>query len=694
MARNTKIDTKAIGAAAEKLPAVRDNGSLTRGVVDHLVARATPYLAPWAGAYTLPPALGGAAHVMWTDTALEAGLACGAIGIAGTGLAALTWKVASGDTPYRRYRRVQATASVAAAMGWLTCAVAAGPLAPGVVDAWLLGAGAFAASWNIRQVLRNSHDETEQQDTSGGLLEKIGLAKFRLKQVKAGDKGIVTARVEVPEGRTLEDMQDAAPRLAAATRIPPSGVTVHKNPDDASRGSLTLRVADLLKDGVRWEPPKRMGMYPDEPIPVGVYADGEPVLINPFGAPILQHTLVMGVTGAGKSEFARGLLTHLATRRKITLIVVDCAKGKQSIGHIADGIDWVVSDRSEAKRLLRALPAAIAARGDVLAREGLDQWTRDSSLNAVVLWIEEATDVADIEQLDEIARKARSVGIWLVISLQRATWTNVSTDVRANLQSSVCFGVDRAEDAAFCLPDSVIAAGACPDWGSSRPGYAYATGMGIPENRWAIEWRSGLTNREELAALVAAGAEYRDPLDQVTAAALGPVYEQRSHRGTNRTTTTALPQAAPATLVRGDAPAEEPHDLEASMNDGMDDEIQDVRDEILGGIPADPEPDAEYAELTLEDDVPETDPDTTLQFEPAARPSTEEARRILYDQIAQWAAQGRLEFEPADLIPAVTAAGRKRPWMQAQLKRLVEDGVLDNPAHGEYVILRSPLVPA
>ncbi|TRV71771.1 DUF87 domain-containing protein [Streptomyces sp. 130] len=672
------------------------------GVVSYLAGRILPYASPWIAAGTLPPLAGLGTHAMWGDTAMSAGLASALLAVGGAGLTAVVYKSTPSGTKFASFRRVQATASMAAGMGWLTTATAAGPLGHPMIDLWLLCGGLFAASWNVRQILRNgaSGDPSETNDGGGlgALAQAIGWERVAVKDAKGTGKGVVKGTVEVEAGGTIEAVQGTTSRVAAALQVPPSGVIVTPDAENAGRGTISLRVADLLKDGVPFAAPDALGMMPTHPIPVGLYADGEVWLLDPFSAPILQHVLVMGVTGAGKSEFLRSLVAHLATRRKMTVFLVDLAKGRQTVGHIADGIDWLIQDVKEAKRLLRALPAAIKARGDVLAAEGLDQWTPESSLNAMLVWIEEAADVADFQELEEIARKARSVGIWLGISLQRATWTNVSTDVRANLQGAVCFGVDKPADASFCLPDMVTDAGAIPAWGSSRPGYAFAAGMGIPDSRTTMEVRSGLTDRHELAALVEAAAPYRDPLDETTAAALGQAYAQRTHRGTNRTTPGLAP--APAATIP-------PPSAYRDYTDGLDDEddmtnaeetaemeIQDVYDEVLGAIPGDPEPDADYAGLRLEDDVPDADPGSDMEFAAPRRAGTEEARHILYVELDGWAQAGRLEFEPADLIPATTAAGRKRPWMQGELKRLVEAGVLQHDAHGSYSILHSPLQPA
>ncbi|WP_345624490.1 FtsK/SpoIIIE domain-containing protein [Streptomyces ziwulingensis] len=598
----------------------------------------------------------------------------------------MTWHVSGGTNRFRRARRAQATASVAAGMGWLTCATAAGPFGSPMLDLWLMGSGLFAASWNIRQIMRNAHDETEQVEDKGGfakIAEAIGLEKLRVKKAQGNGKGMVEVPVEIPPSQTIADVQAALPKLATAAQIPPSGATVKGDLDNAANATLYLRVADLLKDGVQFVPPVRMGLLPNEPIPLGLYADGEYFVINPFDADILQHLLVMGVTGAGKSEFARGLIAHLSTRRKLTMFVADCSKGRQSMGHIADGIDWFLTQPREVKHLFKALPGAIKARGDVLADEGLDQWTPESSLNAMVLWLEEAADLTDFDELDQIARAARSVGIWLVVSLQRAVWTNINVNVRTNLQAAACFGVDDAGDAGFCLPDRVVEAGAVPDWGSDRPGYAFATGMGIDQDRWTMEWRSGLTDRKYLAALVEAGAAHRDPLDGVTAAALGAAYEQRTHRGTNRINP-ARSALAPAFPL----PPVEDEDDTVSM------EIDDVRTEVLGMIPGDPEPDADYAGIDLDGPLPEVPADAGMTFEQRERPGAEAARRVIHEQIASWLTAGQLEFQPADLAPAAVSAGRKRAWLQAELKRLVEEGVIRRDGHGEYSILRAPLVAA
>lgn len=731
-------DAAAAPAAGSELVAA--GKSVLWAIGSHALGKAVPYTPPWIAAGVLPPLTGWATNSMWGDTPLTAGLASASIAIGGAALSTVVWKSSGGSTKFRKARRAQATATTAAAMGWLTCATAAGPFGSPVLDLWLIGGAFLAASWNARQLMANSPGaDPEESVNEGGTLAKlasaIGWEKVSVKNAEGTGKGTVKAELEVAPGGTIAAVQSTAPAVAAALQVPPSGVIVTPDPEDASRGTISVRVADLLKAGVPFQMPDALGLMPTHPIVLGRYADGEPWWIDPFSARILQHVLVMGVTGAGKSELLRTLLAHLATRRKMSIFLIDLSKGEQTVGHISRGIDYLVQDPKEAKRLLKSLPAAIKARGDVLASEGLDQWTPESSLNAVMLWAEEAADIADFDELDRIARAARSVGIWLGISLQRATWTNLSTDVRANLQGAICMGVDDAGDAGFCLPERVVEAGAVPDWGSNRSGYGYATGMGIPQDRWTTEVRGALTNRSIVAALVDAASPYRDPLDETTAAALGQTYAQRAHRGTNRTTPGAAetaeramqwlasigavlgsPAPDPADWAAPPAPAAvppapaaappaaapgSPHPFEDDEDDEMDElsvaaqmEIEDAYEEVLGAIPADPEPDAPYAHLDLDDDVPDTDDDTAMEFEQPEPVSAEQARHIIYTEIDGWVRSGRLEFSPADLAPATVAADRKRPWLQGLLKQMTEDGLLQRDGHGSYTILHSPLQPA
>src|SRR5699024_4017475 len=97
---------------------------------------------------------------------------------------------------------------------------------------------------------------------------------------------------------------------------------------------------------------------------------------------------------------------------------------------------------------------------------------------------EEAADLVDFDELVELGRAARSTGIHLEVSLQRATYSNLDTDARANFGDSISFGVKSDGDASFALPDYVLEAGAEPErWMANQPGSAYAAVREAPVDR-------------------------------------------------------------------------------------------------------------------------------------------------------------------------------------------------------------------
>jgi hypothetical protein len=217
--------------------------------------------------------------------------------------------------------------------------------------------------------------------------------------------------------------------------------------------------------------------------------------------------------------------------------------------------------------------------------------------------------------------------------------------------------------------------------------------MGIPDSRWTMEWRGGLTDRRELADLVTAGTPYRDPLDDTTANALGLVYANRTHHGTNRANTD-VSELPPIARPRRELPEAGPvTELTAEQEEAMSVEIEDAYTEVMGMIPDDPEPDAPYANLGLDDEMPE-DTEVEMEFAQREEMSTEEARHLLAEQLHRWAEGNQLTFSPGDLAPVFVAAGRTRQWAQGELPRLVQEGVIRKDGHGQYTIVRSPLVPA
>ncbi|MFC8010836.1 hypothetical protein [Streptomyces cinereoruber] len=76
------------------------------------------------------------------------------------------------------------------------------------------------------------------------------------------------------------------------------------------------------------------------------------------------------------------------------------------------------------------------------------------------------------------------------------------------------------------------------------------------------------------------------------------------------------------------------------------------------------------------------------------RPALNERRRLLRAELCKRAEAGETLFQPKDLTAWAERHGRKRPWLQKELKELCESGFLQRDAHGSYTILHSRQNPA
>lgn len=649
------------------------------GIGGYLLQRTVPYLPPWlltagTGLASLP------AHALWANSAAaSAGLT-----LASAALTATTWWAGKTTTAQRR---MHSTVTVGAAMSWLTAAALAGPGTGPLQSLYLIGGPALAVSWNIRQMLRTRPGyDGETGEGSGGLLEKVGLAKTTVTgSTVAPNKA--TFQLQLPPGElTADDVAKAAPRLASALDVAPTAVRVHPDPDSHARATLSVVPRDMLKTTSPWPGPSAPGGSVADPIVVGVYEDGTPAVLYFPGdtkqARNAMHLLVMGMTGSGKSEAALVALGELVSRRDVVVWASDPAKADQTLGPLLPALDWGALDMPSTVAMIEAIAAAIPARTKWLAKYGYKQWEpacaqvqADGSpgMPYLVCWFEEAAKTireTDDDVFTGIAQEARSAGVSLVVSLQRASGTQISTDTRASLGSSWCFGVRDDRDAGFALPDEALDAGASPHaWRDKRPGYNYLAANGVPEDLWATPARCYLTNREALEQVVAAFAGMRAEVDETTATAArqaaGSVFTGRT-RHPHATDTSAFTRPARS----GPMPTPDP-DL-----DDLDDEEE--TDEELDGI--DPEQPLAPVKTVLRFGTPDRRPRRTI--------TAEEARQAMTDLLEEFEAAGMVEVGPKDFMDHCDRHGRTRGWVSGQVSAMVLSGRLQETERtGRYRII-------
>ncbi|MEV7225342.1 plasmid transfer protein TraB [Streptomyces sp. NPDC093681] len=636
--------------------------------------RAKPYTPPWIVTGAVGAA-GAGAHELWGNSPW-AGVG---LTLASVGLTAATWWAGKSTG---QQRRLHSAITVAAGATWFTASALSGPLTGPLPDLYLMGGASLALTWNIRQVMRSSAPEGSGESADKGLLEKVGLARTKLRDVKV-EPNRVTVPYELPAGElTNDDINKAIPRIASALDVPTTAIRVQHDPDSARKGSFVIVPEDMLKTPTVWPGPFAPGESVAVPLRIGVYDDGSDLVL-----PLLDaiHLLVMGMTGSGKTEGAVDLLLEILTRTDVAVWLADAAKAGQDFQPLVPALDWAALDTASAGAMVDAVQAVIPARTAWLRDHSYRAWepaaaqTQTSSAHScasagacgcpgmpyLLAWFEEAAKL--LRELGDdvftgIAQEARSAGVSLVVSMQRASGYQLSTDTRASLPAAMCFGV-RGDDAGFALPEEVLDAGANPAaWGNKRKGYVYLVSAGVDEDLYANPARTFWTgppaegSYERMARYVVENfASVRAELDPVTGAAAeraaGPLFTNRRARVGAASAPTRPVQEQ--TVVDDDG--QEDGDLVEMEHDGID----------------------------LSADLPPVENDAAL---PPAKPSTEEARELLEEMVATLASVGPGTVAVKDLKPYLEQIGRDRSWVSREMKRMSEEGRL--AATGEDGVYR------
>ncbi|MFF8910945.1 hypothetical protein [Streptomyces olivaceoviridis] len=686
-------------------------------------ARRLRYGGPWA-ITALGPVLVEGAHVAVSGN--PAALALATLGIAGTGAALCKFlghldSKAKRDKDTVRLHQVNTVAVTAAAtLGTIT-----GLDTAATAGTWAIGGVGLALANNLWS---SFHKKGSEKGASRWekLEAEIGLAKHELKEAKSNGKGTVIATVEGKDGATADELARRIPAMASALKLGKGRITHTVDDDDSSLITMRVQVADLLKEGFPWRGPSAFGAsIGDVPIRTGRYEDGEDLLLNltgqlrdpgPLSNGNVEHAIAMGVNGAGKTQGNQLIITECCTRTEVSVIVIDCSKFQQDFGHVRHGIEWPIDKKDAARRFFKILPTAIEKRTDFLAAKGLSKWEPGCGLNFLVVIGEEAADfAADNEHYQKILRTARAAGIWILTSIQRATHNNMDTDSRANSPAGLCFGLRDGADAQYCLPDEAIDAGAWPQWGNRKPGYHYAAGLGIPEERWHVTARTELASKRDQADAVTAGAAIRTPLDTITAEAFGDLYVNRTtydapllpkEEGGDNT----VQQAAPAPAAPPASPAVETSPAYSGPPDEeMDDvdeetmaaEVEELNEMLKNVLEEDPEP-GQYDHLRIQDEIEPPAEDAPVlslggDVDDADKLSSEQGRQELYARLDTWVREGKNSFAPRDVTDILMRLGLSdsKRWFYRERDRLIKAEVISvdesDEGFGRYDILRSPL---
>ncbi|MDG4770688.1 conjugal transfer protein TraB [Solwaraspora sp. WMMD792] len=602
--RNARIDATYAGTHTVKVP-----------LWPYLV---TPVSAVglWAGS------AGG--HLLWSD---QPGWPAAGITVAGAALTGLVWRAAAARGIVRRWTTTLVTGG---ASFWALGSMLAGPWERPWLDMWLLGGVTASVAMASLRLLAAARGE-DVEPAGGGLFDAVkSLKDARISRPRV-DGARASVDVELADGGTMKELANERDTIASVLDVGPNAVRVVPNPDSVKRGRITAVPVDQLRTIKPWPGLTAPGGSMADPIDLGITEDGDPLLLHLPGdhdaERVSTHVLVVGTSGAGKTEFLLMLAAETLSRRDAELHMADPRKGAQLPEWVRTGAARLASTPTEVTDLMADMVGDIARRAGQIGGHGHKQWTAgcDRCPPYRVTIIDEAAGAMDSVIVD-LTESARSAGISLVLGLQRATFDRFPTSARANIGAVFCFGVKRPEDAEAALSEATIDAGAAPwSWGNTRPGYLYAEIPDVEPERWSMPCRAYFAGEDARTAAVA-------PF---------------------------LPGGTPA-------PARE----EKPVHD--DDQADEQPAERNQAYDADAPP----------DDVDPSQPITVpaglprIAFGALREPpmGTQEARDFLRQYLADAADAGMERIRPADLTDVISATGKGSSWLRKELDRLSEPG--------------------
>lgn len=469
----------------------------------------TPYrLWPWAWPWALHVALALLSIALWLtfgrSDAGTRGIAGGLLGATVVGLTLVAWHVFHPRGPSLR---LHATISTGYSGTWLFLATLIGPFNEWLFYLWLLMFIFGSISWNLRRSARG-----DGGDHNDGWAQLLDLAGSRVKSAQRDSNG-VRATIQVERGRqNWRNVVGAVRWLASFLGMREEQIHVERHPVDDAVAHLAFSEHDHLQEAPRWSGPSARGRsIADAPVEVGSREGGGPLRFwLPAGEELgrsLQHLLIAGMMGTGKSVCGRLIVCEVGSRDDTEIWLGDPVKGRQFLGPVAHLAKHVASTVEDCMKMIADLNALITERGDHLGDRDLDNWVPGCGLPFIYAHFEEiAAKIGVSRPFANLTQHARSVGISIGASLQKPTHLNLSTDARSNMATVLQFGC-KDGDQGFALSKQLLEAGAAPQqWTNKKPGYLYAETPHCDETEWARPARTAFATVADFRRLMSTEA--------------------------------------------------------------------------------------------------------------------------------------------------------------------------------------------
>lgn len=161
------------------------------------------------------------------------------------------------------------------------------------------------------------------------------------------------------------------------------------------------------------------------------------------------HILIAGETGSGKSTQLRSILTTLIKSKKpsdLELYLADCKKSEFHIFRNVEHVKCVLSNPKDIQKMLIHIKKQLDERSDLTEAfevSHIDYLPVEHKLPFIIVCIDEFVMLRKNEMimdiLTEIVAIGRTLGVFVVLSMQRPNAKVLDTTIRANLTVSMGF---------------------------------------------------------------------------------------------------------------------------------------------------------------------------------------------------------------------------------------------------------------
>jgi S-DNA-T family DNA segregation ATPase FtsK/SpoIIIE len=357
---------------------------------------------------------------------------------------ARAWMICGID---RTIERAYAAAVIATLGGWLSAAIATGPLTKPLPATALIATIILGIPWWAHRRRRAKVRVERTVSAWPELAESAGIPGSRIASVAVDTWGW-TARVILRKGTTPTQAIGKIEEIESALGARPGSLRIF--PDDNRSDAIVIRVTekDLHSDPVQWSGTTATTIT--RPAGIGVAEDGRPVTV----LLLRRHALIGGTTGSGKSGILNVIIAVLAACRDVVLWGVDL-KGGMELQPWAACFARLATTPEEANELFRDAVAELNRRARDLAARGKRVLNPSPQEPALVIIADEYAELPDESHdcADSIARRGRAPAVTLIAATQRPTQTAMGKDAR------ICLRVRERRDVDLILGQGALNSG-------------------------------------------------------------------------------------------------------------------------------------------------------------------------------------------------------------------------------------------